>query len=106
VRQETGFVETSSLEKPSTDSNFILVVNKWTAPLVPFSALSEFIVEHAVLLAPVLTLEDDVDTALLGLRQRLPRQGVPTSGENSRLEFVKLLASEINSFMSSRPRRG
>lgn len=74
MRQETGFVETSSLEKPSTDSNFILVVYKGTAPLVPFSALSEFIVEHAVLLAPVLTLEDDVDTALLCLRQRLPRQ--------------------------------
>ena len=72
MRQETGFVETSSLEKPSTDSNFILVVNEWTAPLVPFSALSEFIVEHAVLLAPVLVLKDDVDAPVLCISDGLP----------------------------------
>ena len=59
-------------------------------------ALAELVVEHAVLLAPHLVLDDGVDAPGLGLGDALPGQGVPRPRGNPGLHLLQLLAPQIH----------
>ena len=59
-------------------------------------ALAELVVEHAVLLAPHLVLDDGVDAPGLGLGDALPGQGVPRPRGHPGLHLLQLLAPQIH----------
>jgi len=70
-------------------------MNIWTTSFLLLCTLPKLVIEHTVLLAPVLHLKDGVDTSCFSLCDGGPGQRVSAASEHSRLNLVKLLASNI-----------
>ena len=96
VREKAVLLDTGALQEAATHGDLFLVVDKRAAAFVSLGALAELVIEHAVLLATVLRLQDDVDAALLGVGQRLSGQRVTAAGEDSRLDLVEFLSSQVH----------
>ena len=96
VREKAVLLDTGALQEAPTHGDLFLVVDKRAAAFVSLGALAELVIEHAVLLATVLRLQDDVDAALLGVGQRLSGQRVTAAGEDAGLDLVEFLSSQVH----------
>ena len=83
------------LPLPGTHSHLVRVVQEGAGSGFFLRAFPKLVVEHAVLLASILHLEDGVNAAILSLGDGLPSEGVTASCKHTRLHFVKLFPSNI-----------
>ena len=69
VGEEADLLLAGALQEPLAHANLLRVVDEGAGALVLLGALAKLVEEHAVLLAPVLILQDDVDAAVFGLQR-------------------------------------
>ena len=69
VGQEANLLLTGALQEPLAHGNLLRVVDEGAGALVLLGAFAKLVEEHAVLLAPVLVLQNDVDASVLGLEE-------------------------------------
>ena len=69
VGEEADLLLAGALQEPLAHRPLLRVVEVGAGPLVLLRALPELVEEHAVLLAAVLVLQDDVDAPVLGLKK-------------------------------------
>jgi len=74
MTQQTRIFYTGSLQEPSTNCHLVRIMKERTRAFFFLRAFPKLIEEHAVLLAPVLILQNDVNAPVLSVGDRLPEE--------------------------------